>query len=81
MNRDILDYFSTMEFTLLLALWVIIALWIGYKRNWYAHVEAPIVFLIANFAFLPINLIVVFCQYFIAQPWINKNDHDRGLPF
>lgn len=69
---------STLEITLITILWIVLGLWISFKRNWYfvppesndsSWEQIPIW---GNILFCPIALLIALCRQFIFNKWDNE---------
>ena len=64
-----------MEVIQFIFIWVVIGVWISYKRNWYIYLSFDNFdskFICAcNIIFAPIALIIAFFDVFIKKPWKN----------
>jgi len=62
---------------LIAIIWIMIALWILEKRNWYKYKNSQSdsfpndVSIIFSILFMPINLIIIFVKEFIISKWDN----------
>jgi len=70
---------SNIEISLFIILYIIIGVWICYKRDWYygtTHsfdeliIQTSSVCVIYGIILMPLNLIVVFFREFILRRWI-----------
>ncbi|HND46750.1 MAG TPA: hypothetical protein PLC61_10190 [Chitinophagales bacterium] len=65
-------------------LWIIIGLWINYKRNWYKDFHentegiSPGFACTVSFVFAPINLLIVLYEEFINKDWDNNNNNNNN---
>lgn len=64
---------TTFEIISLILLWIIVGVWISYKRNWYKdfdYEDDVHVFCIGlNILFSPIALVFVLCSRLFIEPW------------
>ncbi len=64
-----------MENFLIFVLWVIIGLWLAFKRNWYKQYDDDDDFdfdkvcCIASVIGMPINFIIIFTKVFLINKW------------
>lgn len=66
---------TALEVVLISLLWLIVGLFIAFKRDWYDHGSAPDSFWCCFFAviFTPLNLIITFIRIFCVAKWDNTN--------
>lgn len=65
-----------LEIVLIMFIWVIVGLFICYKRKWYVEdndsTEQMFECLFAT-VLAPFNLVLTFIKYYLIQEWENKN--------
>jgi hypothetical protein len=68
---------TILEFTLSLIIYLIIGLWMCWKRNWYSNNfdiygnNNASYFITFSLIFMPINLIIILLKEFVLREWDN----------
>lgn len=60
-----------MQILALVFIWVIIGIWMCWKRKWYHDVEFSEACCVVAVIFMPINFVVIFLKEFCINPWEN----------
>jgi len=62
---------TNLEIILSIALYLIIGLWLSYKREWYKHDEDQVLSMLFAIAFMPLNFITIIIRELILRKWNN----------